>query len=211
MARITGKRKQVTGKGKSTSFKKKPVARAKKNEPCADLVEFENHRSEFREHLEGHEAWTKSMSQEMKDIKADGKTLRKALDIHVDDEIKTWERVTGHIKDVEGKVDNVAYKIDNVKVNGKRGLTESMQDIYSKLDELHKLTESTRATKNLKSAVKNWFSKSPMFSIFKTKIGAIFGVIIVILIVNTVLASFDIGFDLVVLGKFFLSLFGAKF
>lgn len=88
-------------------------------------------------------------------------------------------------KSLHAKVDKIQYTIENVQVNGRKGLNESFQDIYS-------------AISDLKNKEKQHLLNKPIREVFRAKtwLGkAAWGLVLYVLI-TTILHSFGVNLDL---------------
>lgn len=71
-------------------------------------------------------------------------SLHEKIDTHVKDENKTFVNI-------ENKIDNIDYAINNVQANGRKGLNESIQDVMNKIIEVN-----NKLTEHISSSPINW-------------------------------------------------------
>lgn len=110
---------------------------------------------------------------------------------------------------VKEKQEDILHRLDNVSANGSLGLEATLKGIYQKNEEVHsdiqkvntqlneifEVTKNERAWRNLRASVKQVINNSSTFAIFKTRTGTVVGVIILIILVNTLLHPLGINLD----------------
>jgi hypothetical protein len=82
------------------------------------------------------------------------KSIREAIEKHIDEENKRDEIL-------HAKVDKIQYTIDNVQVNGRKGINESFQDVYLKIGQLQAVDRKSLMNKPLREIIfsKSWLAK----------------------------------------------------
>ena len=147
--------------------------------------------------------------------------LHTKIDKHIIDESITFKEIQTSLLDISEHGTKLAQDIDNklnnVQVNGGTyPFNEALQHIYGqhlethkKLDDVVMLVEPIQARRRWAQASRELIKKNGFLHfIFSTKIGAIIGTILLLLIVNTILVTvFHVDFDLISMFKWVISLF----
>jgi hypothetical protein len=126
------------------------------------------------------------------------------------------DKINNDIAQLKIGQDTILHRLDNVSANGNKGLESSLKDVYGKIAETHTevlllknqitevlyVTEGPRAWKTLSNSAKKVLSVSPIFKIFKNKMGRIFAIVIALLVLNTILHTLGISWTLQDIIKF---------
>jgi len=137
-------------------------------------------------------------------------SLHDKFDAHIADEDLTFKKISSTLVDIQEHGTKLAQVIDaklnKIQVNGGiYPLNEAIQHIYqqhiethTKLDEVVALVEPWQTRRKWIATTKELIKKNGFLKfVFTTKIGALFGLMTVLLIVNTILVDvFRINFDI---------------
>jgi len=148
-------------------------------------------------------------------------SLHDKFDAHIADENNTFKEISTSLKDIADNGTALARSIDDkishIRVNGGvYPLNEAIQHIYqqhiethSKLDEVVALVEPWQTRRKWIATTKELIKKNGLLRfVFTTKIGALAGLMTVLLIVNTILVDvFKINFDIKSIFVWLLGLF----
>lgn len=146
--------------------------RTKTTKDCAELDEFNKHRDKLTEHIVEYRVWSRSMESRLHNVVETVQDtvpiLQDKIETHIKNSHESWKKMDKKMDDVTTQVGTVRNTIDNVNANGNKGLGLSLKDIYNKLDDLYKVTETDRAKMNLKKSIETIFQNS---FFLKTKAG----------------------------------------
>ena len=113
----------------------------------------------------------------------------------------------GDITQMQDSIEHIRHRIDNVSANGTPGLENSLKDIFGKItlihtdiQELKDVTESGRTFREWRAVTKRLLHL-PIFGTLKTKTGKAIWTVILLLVVNTILHTAGIQFDIVEIVK----------
>jgi hypothetical protein len=131
--------------------------------------------------------------------------LHDKLDSHIEEETREFVELRHRIGESVAQSAAIQRTLDNVSANGNRGLSASLTDVYEKLKDLEKLTEGARTRNEFWHAAQKMVDTNIFLKPFKSKVGAIIYLIILIVIINTILHGFGIEFDAMNLIKSIIS------
>jgi len=126
------------------------------------------------------------------------------LDKHIETENQKFDHISSELSKAASHVETIQFTLDNVSANGNKGLSASMSDVYSKLRDLESLTEGPRNRAKFWAILHQVVNTTPFLKPLKYKWGAIFYFAILMLIINTILHSLGVDFNLVGIWKWLI-------
>jgi hypothetical protein len=131
------------------------------------------------------------------------------VDTHIQDENIKFQEVREDLREAASHVKSIQNTLDNVSANGNKGLSASLTDMYNKLSEVQKITEGARSRRKLVNVFKSVVENTAILRPLKSKIGIAIYTVIAILILNSVLHPFGIGFSIEALFVWIIKLLAA--
>lgn len=116
----------------------------------------------------------------------------KQLDMFLDSHMNSHAQITIDIMEVLDAVKRIDNTLNSVQANGRAGLSNSISDIYNKLNELFKVTEALRTRKKIWTSLKHWKETSALSKAIHSKIGKLTCVGIVSFIIISVIHAVGI-------------------
>jgi hypothetical protein len=188
----------------------------------ADSNEFSLYKDRLVEHIAGQEVWTKSVDErldrmevcytevipELKvkmDILSKGiPDIQAQIEKHTDDGDKVWANISKEISKLTTSVDSISNDLNHIQLNGNViGFKQGIKELYIAvglnkvaIDELRVLTEATRLFTNMKISLIAWTKTSMIVRFFKSRFGQLVGFVILAGLLNTLLESIGIDFNI---------------
>ena len=148
----------------------------------------------------------KRVSEQIPTIKSEILRLHDKIDTHLVDQDAEFKELHNTAKQTKVQVETIQQSLDNVSVNGNKGLAAAVGEIAVALRDLKQVTEGARARAKFWAVLHNIVATTPFLKPLKYKWGVILYATIFLLLVNTILRAYGIEFDLWELFKWLLLL-----
>ena len=137
-------------------------------------------------------------------------SLHAKIDAHLADETNQFDVLHKRMAEAAGHVANIQFTLDNTSANGTKGLSQSLTDIYHKLEDLETITAGQQARAKMWKYAAQSVATTPILRPLKHLWGALLYAAIFLLIVNTIIHALGITWDLLGLFRWAAGVFGLK-
>ena len=124
-------------------------------------------------------------------------SIHAQIEAHTTDEKQEFQEIREATQKSAGHVEAIQAILDNVSANGNKGLSNSLTDVYKKLNDLEHITAPARARAKFWTAAHDILTTQPLLRPLRTWYGAFIYLSLLLLIINTILHPFGVHWDIV--------------